>query len=36
LQRTALTPSGELMLDQQKFAEAVDRFDKAIELDKDR
>jgi hypothetical protein len=31
-----LTRSGELMLDQQKFAEAVDRFDKAIELDANR
>ena len=31
-----LTISGELLLDQQKFSESVERFDKALELDKDK
>lgn len=28
--------SGELLLDQQKFQESVERFDKSLELDKNR
>ena len=28
--------SGELLLDQQKFSESVERFDRALELDKNK
>ncbi len=31
-----ITYSGELLLDQQKYEESIQRFDKSLELDKDK